>query len=92
MAKRKTEEEQVETVEPITLTEGPMVGLIVRYVTGGKVRPAIVTAVGEDNVCNLVVFMDGHNDGYAAHNPIGWTDLVQFDASGEQENTWHFVE
>ena len=94
MAKRKTTEEQVETVEPIMMSDGPMVGLIVRYVARyiDKIQPALVVAVGEGNVCNLLVFADGPNDGFPASGSSYWMGGVQFDASGEQENTWHFVE
>lgn len=68
-------------------------GRVVHWVKSeGEHRPAIVVAVLETaGLVNLIVFMDGERDGYAADNCGQWLEARQFDPVGAV-NTWHFIE
>lgn len=69
-------------------------GRVVHWVKSeGEHRPAFVLNIadGAAGLINLVVLMDGANDGYAADNCAQWLEAVQFDPAGAV-NTWHFIE
>lgn len=105
MAKRKTTLEAVEaaldaaieeTGETVGETQRPVhMGLIVGYVMPNShvVRPAMVVAVREVRRVNLVVFVDGRNDGHSEFGPSLWCENVRLDdGSGLGGDTWHFLE
>ena len=83
------------------LTEGRLVHYVLEGAHGGKHRPAvIVNSWGERNdnlddsdvVVNLVVLLDGGNDGAPAKYPMLWVTSVHFDESTFADGTWHWIE
>lgn len=69
-------------------------GRMVHWVKSeGEHRPAIVTSIadGAAGLVNMIVFMDGANDGHAANSCALWLEARQFDPVGAV-NTWHFIE
>lgn len=87
-----------DTAAAPTLPSAPIPGLtagrMVHYVLSqDKHRPAIITAV-EDNIdgtVDLVVFMDGSNDGFASDNCAQWSVGVEY-SEFAIPGTWHFIE
>ena len=76
------------------MIEGLTPGVNVHYVINEKEnRPAIVTKVldPESGICNLVVFMDGPNDGFSASDSVRWIEKVIHDIRSGVD-TWHFWE
>lgn len=83
------------------MTEGRIVHVVVeKTTTSEKHRPAIVvnSFSGSDRV-NLLVFLDGTNDGAVgvASRPLGpdcvrWATSVPFDDTTKELGTWHWIE
>lgn len=86
------------------LTEGRIVHFVVADGSNqGAHRPAIIARVWwennadgtrrapEDGYSNLVVFMDGTNDGYQFSGCVSWQTSVTFDPNGGLR-TWHWIE
>lgn len=84
--------------------EGLTEGRIVHYVLpdgphAGEHRPAIVVKVWRSNdgtppangYSNLVVFMDGTNDGAQFGGCLHWATSVEHDAD-RRMRTWHWIE
>lgn len=76
--------------------EGLTEGRIVHYVLpdgphAGEHRPAIVVKVWSGNYVNLVVFMDGTNDGPEYSGCIRWATSIEHSAE-PKPNTWHWIE
>jgi hypothetical protein len=71
------------------LTPGRMVHWVFKE---GEHRPAIVTSIADGSwgLVNMVVFMDGPNDGYSPSQCCNW-QTAPFDPAGAV-NTWHFIE
>src|SRR5215472_9688202 len=75
----------------------PAIGRLVHYImpTSGRHRPAIVVEVfGErpDGLCNLQVFTDGTNDGFASHAGTLWATSIHRDDTMTRHGTWHWPE
>ncbi len=79
--------------EPVGIP-GLTAGRIVHYVFEDDThRPAIITEVNDATTgnVNLIVFMDGQNDGYPGDNCIHWyrnTEYSEFNVLF----TWHWIE
>ena len=71
--------------------EGLQEGRIVNYVLkGGKIRAAIVVnAWYRTGIVNVMVFLDGTNDGAAVGSPPMWRTSVHYSEDHEPE-TWHW--
>ena len=78
--------------------EGLTEGRIVHYVLpdgphAGEHRPAIVVKVWTGGYINLVVFMDGTNDGPGRGGCVEWATSIQHDpAPTPPGRTWHWIE
>jgi hypothetical protein len=75
------------------MNQRPTIGRIVHYVVDrdlGEHRPAIVTHVWDDTLCNLQVFTDGQND----QSELGmfWQSSVENDEDYKETGTWHWPE
>ena len=72
-------------------------GTLVHFVldvgpNAGTHRPAMVVA-GTKETCNLVVFLDGPNDGYGGSEPeTRWRESVAHDEAAKAPGTWHWPE
>ena len=80
--------------------EGLTEGRIVHFVTAkGDHRPAIIVRVWRqgdgtppvNGYSNLVVFMDGTNDGADYSSCINWQTSVEYSAD-PRARTWHWIE
>jgi hypothetical protein len=86
--------------------EGLIVGRIVHYVledgpNAGEDRPAMIVRVWnlETGYCNLLVFLDGINDGHKIEYQAGgtiapmlWKTSRSFDSETKAPGTWHWPE
>lgn len=77
------------------LTEGRIVHFVLPDGPNkGEHRPAIIVKVWDvssvcDGYCNLMVFMDGYNDGGASF--LSWKTSKCY-SEGKEPDTWHWIE
>ncbi|MBK8467787.1 MAG: hypothetical protein IPL32_18400 [Chloracidobacterium sp.] len=97
MAKRKTDALRVVDTDALIKEADdkmPFIGQMVHFVTlSGRHRPAVVVNVNDKatkNV-NLIIFLDGPNDGHAPSACTEWANNVDHDNVGRSA-TWHYVE
>ena len=64
------------------------------HTSGARCRPAVVVldwspdVYPPDGACNLVVFVDGTNDGYSGTTPVVWATSVRHTQDGN-DHTYH---
>jgi hypothetical protein len=76
----------------------PQIGDKVNYVLeaesnhhAGETRPAFVVQKWGKECVNLVVLVDGYNDGFGDNQTTVWKTSRMFDAN-KQRGTWHWPE
>ena len=60
--------------------------------SAGQHRPAIVVKVWIQGYVNLIVFMDGTNDGMPPGGYLRWETSVGYDPDVKGARTWHWIE
>ena len=71
------------------LTEGRIVHFVM---ADGQHRPGIVVRVWSATCINLILFVDGSNDGYDPNLPLDWKTSIVYSSESKEPGTWHWIE